>query len=90
MPDELPPSNQKNLLSKSSISIYEKTQQQLQNDKKWQHETSLGKRVALYKIQNELGRGNFSTVKMAIHEVTKDPTSTLWYNLLSNPVNTLV
>uniref|UniRef100_A0A8D8UZT1 non-specific serine/threonine protein kinase n=1 Tax=Cacopsylla melanoneura TaxID=428564 RepID=A0A8D8UZT1_9HEMI len=72
MPDELSPSNQKNLLSKSSISIYEKTQQQLQNDKKWQHETSLGKRVALYKIQNELGRGNFSTVKMAIHEVTKE------------------
>ncbi|XP_008474433.1 serine/threonine-protein kinase NIM1-like [Diaphorina citri] len=57
-----------------SLIIYEKTQNQLQNDKKWQHETSLGKRVALYKLQNELGRGNFSTVKMAIHEVTKGKT----------------
>ncbi|KAL1130742.1 hypothetical protein AAG570_011983, partial [Ranatra chinensis] len=52
--------------------VYEKSLHSLHHDQKWQQEATLGKRVALYKIQTELGRGNFSTVKMGIHEITKE------------------
>nr|XP_018906028.1 PREDICTED: serine/threonine-protein kinase NIM1-like [Bemisia tabaci]XP_018906029.1 PREDICTED: serine/threonine-protein kinase NIM1-like [Bemisia tabaci]XP_018906030.1 PREDICTED: serine/threonine-protein kinase NIM1-like [Bemisia tabaci]XP_018906031.1 PREDICTED: serine/threonine-protein kinase NIM1-like [Bemisia tabaci] len=53
-------------------SVYEKLQHNLQNDEKWKQEISLGKRITLYKLQGEIGRGNFSQVKMAVHELTKE------------------
>lgn len=31
---------------------------------------SLGKRVSLYRLRGDLGSGNFSTVKMAVHQLT--------------------
>uniref|UniRef100_A0A1B6GBA1 non-specific serine/threonine protein kinase n=1 Tax=Cuerna arida TaxID=1464854 RepID=A0A1B6GBA1_9HEMI len=52
--------------------LYEKCIYNLHHDHKWQQETSLGKRVGLYRLQGEVGRGNFSYVKMAIHELTKE------------------
>ncbi|KAF6201293.1 hypothetical protein GE061_005741 [Apolygus lucorum] len=52
--------------------VYDKSVHNLHHDQKWQQETSLGKRVALYRLQGELGRGNFSTVKLGIHELTKE------------------
>lgn len=51
--------------------MYEKCVHNLHHDHKWQQENSLGKRVGLYRLQSEVGRGNFSYVKVAIHELTK-------------------
>lgn len=51
---------------------YEKSVHNLHHDHKWQEEASVGKRVALYRLQGELGRGNFSTVKLGTHELTKE------------------
>ncbi|XP_014261616.1 serine/threonine-protein kinase NIM1-like isoform X2 [Cimex lectularius] len=53
-------------------SLYDKSVHNLHHDQKWQQETTLGKRVALYKLQGELGRGNFSIVKLGVHELTKE------------------
>lgn len=53
------------------VSAYEKSVHNLHHDQKWQEEASVGKRVALYRLQGELGRGNFSTVKLGTHELTK-------------------
>uniref|UniRef100_A0A1B6D2N7 non-specific serine/threonine protein kinase n=1 Tax=Clastoptera arizonana TaxID=38151 RepID=A0A1B6D2N7_9HEMI len=54
------------------VGIYQRSIHSLHNDHKWQQETSLGKRVGMYRLQGEIGRGNFSYVKMAIHELTKE------------------
>lgn len=59
------------LISWWLIAVYEKCVHSLHHDHKWQQETSLGKRVGLYRLQGEVGRGNFSYVKMAFHELTK-------------------
>lgn len=53
------------------FAVYEKCVHNLHHDHKWQQENSLGKRVGLYRLQSEVGRGNFSYVKVAIHELTK-------------------
>ncbi|RZF48112.1 hypothetical protein LSTR_LSTR002178 [Laodelphax striatellus] len=53
-------------------SVYQKSIHNLHHDQKWQQEASLGKRVGLYRLQGEVGRGNFSHVKVAVHELTKE------------------
>lgn len=58
--------------SVAQLSVYQRSLHNLHHDHKWQQETSLGKRVGMYRLQGEVGRGNFSYVKMAIHELTKE------------------
>ncbi|XP_071450022.1 serine/threonine-protein kinase NIM1-like, partial [Hetaerina americana] len=48
----------------------ERLQWSLQHDEKWRSEVALGRRVGLYRIKGELGAGNFSQVKMGIHQLT--------------------
>lgn len=55
----------------SSDSIYHSTLHMMANDMNYQREVSLGKRVGFYRIGKELGSGNFSKVKLAIHVLTK-------------------
>jgi hypothetical protein len=43
----------------------------LHHDQRWLTEVNLGKRVGFYRFRGELGSGNFSQVKMAIHQLTK-------------------
>lgn len=43
----------------------------MDNDRKWQTDTAVGKRIGLYKLSGELGKGNFSQVKTGFHELTK-------------------
>lgn len=50
---------------------YRKAIDNLDNDKKWQNDTAVGKRIGLYKLSGELGKGNFSQVKTGYHELTK-------------------
>ncbi|XP_075229133.1 serine/threonine-protein kinase NIM1-like isoform X2 [Lycorma delicatula] len=61
-----------NLDNGAPKTIYQKSIHNLHHDQKWQQETTLGKRVGLYRLQGEVGRGNFSQVKVAIHELTKE------------------
>lgn len=35
------------------------------------HELAVGRRIAFYKMNGELGCGNFSRVKLGIHALTK-------------------
>ncbi|XP_046400165.1 serine/threonine-protein kinase NIM1 isoform X3 [Ischnura elegans] len=48
----------------------ERLQWSLQHDEKWRSEVNLGRRIGLYRIKGELGAGNFSQVKMGIHQLT--------------------
>lgn len=50
---------------------YRKAIDNLDNDRKWQTDTAVGKRIGLYKLSGELGKGNFSQVKIGYHELTK-------------------
>lgn len=50
---------------------YEKLMHSLHYDPKWLEEVNLGRRVGLYKFRGELGCGNFSQVKLAVHQLTK-------------------
>lgn len=54
----------------SPVSIYHSTLHMMANDISYQREVSLGKRVGFYRIGKELGSGNFSKVKLAIHVLT--------------------
>lgn len=51
---------------------YERLTLQLHHDRRWRQEVSLGKRVGLYRLRGDLGAGNFSTVKMAVHQLTSE------------------
>jgi hypothetical protein len=41
------------------------------HDPKFSHEIALEKRVGLYRFCGDIGRGNFSRVKKAVHLLTK-------------------
>jgi hypothetical protein len=47
------------------------------HDPKFSHEVALEKRVGLYKFCGDIGRGNFSRVKKAVHLLTKGENLTL-------------
>jgi len=53
------------------ILAYRKAIDNLENDRKWQTDIAMGKRIGLYKLSGELGKGNFSQVKTGYHELTK-------------------
>lgn len=58
------------VLSVSAATPYEKLIQAV-HDPKFSHEVTLEKRVGLYKFCGDIGRGNFSRVKKAVHLLTK-------------------
>ncbi|PSN44975.1 Serine/threonine-protein kinase NIM1 [Blattella germanica] len=51
---------------------YQRLLHALHNDQRWLTEVNLGKRVGFYRFRGDLGSGNFSQVKMAIHQLTKE------------------
>ncbi|VVC43408.1 Protein kinase domain,Protein kinase-like domain,Serine/threonine-protein kinase, active site [Cinara cedri] len=57
--------------SPAKLTPYRKAIDNLDNDRKWQTDTAVGKRIGLYKLSGELGKGNFSQVKTGYHELTK-------------------
>ena len=56
---------------KTFSSVYEKLLWQHQYDEASQKDVTLGRRVGFYKFRSELGSGNFSKVKQAVHQITK-------------------
>ncbi|XP_064625191.1 serine/threonine-protein kinase NIM1-like [Lineus longissimus] len=54
------------------ITAYDRLSHDLSNDQKCLKEITLGKRIGFYRIRGELGSGNFSQVRMAVHALTKE------------------
>lgn len=51
---------------------YERCLYSQTHDQRWQKEALLGRRIGLYRFRGELGQGNFSTVRLAFHQLTRD------------------
>ncbi|XP_068234771.1 serine/threonine-protein kinase NIM1-like isoform X1 [Palaemon carinicauda] len=51
---------------------YERVLYGLHHDQRWLKEITLGRRVGFYRFRGELGQGNFSTVRLALHQLTRD------------------
>jgi len=61
---------------------YQQLLNSLHHDQRWLTEVNLGKRVGFYRFRGELGSGNFSQVKMAIHQLTKGKTKIECFTLM--------
>lgn len=61
-----------NNVPKPRLSAYAKYMEEMNSDPRALKEVTLGKRIAFYKIRNELGSGNFSQVRMGLHALTKE------------------
>lgn len=55
-----------------SLSPYQRVLRNLNHDERWQKEIALGRRIGFYRFRGDLGSGNFSQVKQAIHCLTKE------------------
>lgn len=53
-------------------SPYDRVLYGLHHDQRWLKEVTLGRRVGFYRFRGELGQGNFSTVRLALHQLTRD------------------
>jgi len=50
---------------------YEIALMRMHSDKEWQREFTIDRRIGFYQIKSEIGTGNFSHVKMAVHCLTR-------------------
>jgi len=53
------------------LTAYERLSYELASDKRCMREITLGKRVGFYQLRNQIGSGNFSTVKLGVHILTR-------------------
>ncbi|KAH8263107.1 hypothetical protein KR044_004751 [Drosophila immigrans] len=51
---------------------YQRLTKALQCDPRCGHEVTIGRRIGLYRFCGDIGRGNFSKVKLAVHQLTRD------------------
>ncbi|XP_045104995.1 serine/threonine-protein kinase NIM1-like isoform X1 [Portunus trituberculatus] len=65
----LPPSTDEEVDERSP---YDRVLYGLHHDPRWLKEVTLGRRVGFYRFRGELGQGNFSTVRLALHQLTRD------------------
>lgn len=68
--DEIPEEEDQKSANSADATPYEKVINAV-HDPKFSHEIALEKRVGLYRFCGDIGRGNFSRVKKAIHLLTK-------------------
>ncbi|XP_043198553.1 serine/threonine-protein kinase NIM1-like isoform X2 [Amphibalanus amphitrite] len=59
-------------LTSSQVTPYSRLINQLRNDERLMKELTLGKRVGLYRFYGDLGTGNFSQVKLGVHQLTNE------------------
>ncbi|KAH8376965.1 hypothetical protein KR093_002361 [Drosophila rubida] len=50
---------------------YQRLTKALQCDPRCGHEVTIGRRIGLYRFCGDIGRGNFSKVKLAVHQLTR-------------------
>ena len=53
------------------LTPYQRIIRSLENDDRWQREITLGRRVGFYRFRGDIGTGNFSQVKVALHCLTR-------------------
>ena len=56
--------------SSSSKKSFDEFMKELETNRGYVRDVNLMRRVNLYRMRGELGTGNFSIVKMAVHEIT--------------------
>ncbi|XP_064477333.1 serine/threonine-protein kinase NIM1-like [Ornithodoros turicata] len=54
------------------VSPYQRLLDALNHDDRWQKDVALGRRVGFYRFRGDLGSGNFSQVKLAVHCLVKE------------------
>ncbi|XP_037091148.1 probable serine/threonine-protein kinase SIK1B [Pollicipes pollicipes] len=54
------------------VTPYSRLISQLRNDERLMKEMTLGKRVGFYRFYGDLGTGNFSQVKLGVHQLTNE------------------
>ncbi|KAH8393515.1 hypothetical protein KR200_003710 [Drosophila serrata] len=54
---------------------YQRLTKALQCDPRCGHEVTIGRRIGLYRFCGDIGRGNFSKVKLAVHQLTRGKRS---------------
>lgn len=59
---------------------YERVLHSLEHDTTWQKEITYGRRIGFYRFKGDIGFGNFSQVKFAIHVLTKGKHSIIEEN----------
>ncbi|XP_054710957.1 serine/threonine-protein kinase NIM1-like [Uloborus diversus] len=52
--------------------LYHEAVAKLSHDDRWLKEITLGTRIGFYRLYRDVGKGNFSKVKMAVHYLTKE------------------
>ncbi|CAL2034491.1 unnamed protein product [Caenorhabditis brenneri] len=62
----------KQLKDMSDKSMYERAVESLNSDPMVHKEVALGRRIGFYRLGKELGAGNFSKVKLGVHQLTKE------------------
>ncbi|XP_055934237.1 serine/threonine-protein kinase NIM1-like [Argiope bruennichi] len=71
--DESTVSSASSLMGQSrNLSQYQQALDKLAHDDRWKKEITLGTRVSFYRLYRDVGKGNFSKVKMAVHYLTKE------------------
>ncbi|XP_074641547.1 serine/threonine-protein kinase NIM1-like [Tubulanus polymorphus] len=63
---------QEEIKKERRLTAYERVTEELTKDQKALKELTLGKRIGFYRIRGEIGSGNFSQVRMAIHALTRE------------------
>ncbi|XP_031622989.1 serine/threonine-protein kinase NIM1, partial [Contarinia nasturtii] len=58
--------------SPATITPYQRLTNALQTDPRCAQEVALGRRIGFYRFCGDIGRGNFSRVKLAVHQLTRD------------------
>lgn len=53
-------------------SPFERVIYDMAHDEKTRHEIMTGRRIGFYQLRGEIGQGNFSTVRLGIHALTKE------------------
>ncbi|XP_037091143.1 serine/threonine-protein kinase NIM1-like [Pollicipes pollicipes] len=59
-------------LTSGQVTPYSRLISQLRNDERLMKEMTLGKRVGFYRFYGDLGTGNFSQVKLGVHQLTNE------------------
>lgn len=55
----------------SKCSPFERLAFEMTHNETVANEVVLGRRIGFYELRGEIGRGNFSTVKLGVHTLTK-------------------
>uniref|UniRef100_A0A3Q3EMK4 non-specific serine/threonine protein kinase n=1 Tax=Labrus bergylta TaxID=56723 RepID=A0A3Q3EMK4_9LABR len=68
---------------KRRLSAFERVVYDMAHNEKTVNDLMLGRRVGFYELRGEIGQGNFSTVRLGIHDLTKGKKPYVFQSILS-------